>query len=71
MTGVRSFPRMARLTANAALLAAAGALLLPGGAAADNTRVSIFDYQWSNKEVHINLGEKSPGTGSGPTCSTR
>ncbi len=57
---------MARITANAALLAAAGALLLPAAASADNTRVSIFDYQWSNKEVHINLGEKVTWDWLGP-----
>jgi len=48
----------------AAILAAA--LVLPAPAAADNTRVSIFDYQWSNKEVHINLGEKVTWDWLGP-----
>jgi plastocyanin len=42
------------------------AALVPAGAAADNTRVSIFDYQWSNKEVHINLGEKVTWDWLGP-----
>jgi plastocyanin len=50
----------------AAALAIALALALPTGAAADNTRVSIFDYQWSNKEVHINLGEKVTWDWLGP-----
>ena len=42
------------------------ALILPAAASADNTRVSIFDYQWSNKEVHINLGEKVTWDWLGP-----
>jgi len=50
----------------AAALAVAAALALPASAAADNTRVSIFDYQWSNKEVHINLGEKVTWDWLGP-----
>ncbi|HEX4306219.1 MAG TPA: hypothetical protein VHZ54_09295 [Solirubrobacterales bacterium] len=66
LTRVRTYPRIARITANAAALAAAAALLLPAGAHADNTRVSIFDYQWSNKEVHINLGEKVTWDWLGP-----
>jgi len=45
------------LAAVAALALPAAALLLPPAAAAGNTRVSIFDYQWSNKEVHVNLGD--------------
>jgi plastocyanin len=44
----------------------AAALVLPAAAAADNTRVSIFDYQWSTKEVHINLGEKVTWDWLGP-----
>ena len=50
--------RRLRRSAVAAAAVVALAAAWPGGAAADNTRVSIFDYQWSNKEVHINLGEK-------------
>ncbi len=54
----------------AAVIALACAALLalawPGGAAADNTRVSIFNYEWSNKEVHINLGEKVTWDWLGP-----
>jgi plastocyanin len=42
------------------------ALLVPGAARADNTRVSIFDYQWSNKEVHVDLGEKVTWDWLGP-----
>jgi plastocyanin len=49
-----------------AVLAAAAVLALPSAASADNTRVSIFDYQWSNKEVHINLGEKVTWDWLGP-----
>ena len=41
-------------------------LVVPARAAADNTRVSIFDYQWSNKEVHVNLGEKVTWDWLGP-----
>ena len=48
------------------MLAAAAALVWPGAAAADNTRVSIFNYEWSNKEVHINLGEKVTWDWLGP-----
>lgn len=63
LTRVRTFPYIGRVTANALVVAA---LVWPGGAAADNTRVSIFDYQWSNKEVHINLGEKVTWDWLGP-----
>ena len=41
-------------------------LAVPARAAADNTRVSIFNYQWSNKEVRINLGEKVTWDWLGP-----
>jgi plastocyanin len=44
----------------------AAALVLPAAASADNTRVSIFNYQWSNKEVHVNLGEKVTWDWLGP-----
>jgi plastocyanin len=47
-------------------LACLGALLLPATSAADNTRVSIFNYEWSNKEVHVNLGEKVTWDWLGP-----
>ena len=59
-------PRIARISANSALLLAAAALVWPGGAVADNTRVSIFNYEWSNKEVHVNLGEKVTWDWLGP-----
>ncbi|HEX4610302.1 MAG TPA: cupredoxin domain-containing protein [Urbifossiella sp.] len=49
-----------------ALLAAAGALVLPAGAAAQNTRVTISNYEWSIKEVHINLDEKVDWEWIGP-----
>jgi plastocyanin len=57
-----------RLTLSRAALAVlcAAALAFPAAASADNTRVSIFDYQWSNKEVHINLGEKVTWDWLGP-----
>jgi plastocyanin len=48
------------------ILAVSAALAWPASAAADNTRVSIFDYQWSNKEVHVNLGEKVTWDWLGP-----
>jgi plastocyanin len=63
---VRTYRRIATISANAAALTAAAALVLPGVAAADNTRVSIFDYQWSNKEVHVNLDEKVTWDWLGP-----
>lgn len=50
----------------AVLLACVALLALPARAAADNTRVSIFNYEWSNKEVHINLGEKVTWDWLGP-----
>jgi plastocyanin len=59
--------RLRRRAPAAALVALAlAAAAWPAGAAADNTRVSIFDYQWSNKEVHINLGEKVTWDWLGP-----
>lgn len=47
---------------------AAGACLgaLAPGAAATNTRVEISNYEWSNKEVHINLDEKVTWDWLGP-----
>lgn len=41
-------------------------LSLAGVAAANNTRVSIANYAWSNKSVHINLGEKVTWDWLGP-----
>jgi plastocyanin len=58
--------RLRRAALAAATVASLGAALWPGVAAADNTRVSIFDYQWSTKEVHINLGEKVTWDWLGP-----
>jgi plastocyanin len=58
--------RAARLAAGATSLAAAAALLLPAGAAAQNTRVTISNYEWSIKEVHINLDEKVDWEWIGP-----
>jgi plastocyanin len=55
------------LTWAAALAAsAAAALALPVAAAADTTRVEISNYEWSNKEVHVNLGEKVTWDWLGP-----
>jgi plastocyanin len=50
----------------AVALACVFLLALPARAAADNTRVSIFNYEWSNKEVHVNLGEKITWDWLGP-----
>ena len=66
MRRVRTLPRYARLSANAALLAAGVALVLPTGATAQNTRVTISNYEWSIKEVHINLDEKVDWEWIGP-----
>jgi len=38
-------------------IASATALLLPAGAEAANTRVSIANYAWSQPQVHVDLGE--------------
>jgi plastocyanin len=50
------------------LLGLACALLLvaPTAASALNTRVSIANYSWSNKEVHVDLGEKVTWDWLGP-----
>jgi len=50
------------------LLAAAAALALvfPSSAGAVNTRVSIFNYAWSQPEVHVDLGEKVTWDWLGP-----
>jgi len=47
-------------------LAAALTLLLSGPAAAVHSRVSISNFEWSNKQVHINLGEKVTWDWLGP-----
>ena len=60
----RTSPRYAGTTAFALLLAL-GALLAPA-AAATNTRVSIAYYKWSQREVHIDLGEKVTWDWLGP-----
>ncbi len=49
-----------------AALAIGGAALAPATTMADNTRVEIANYEWSNKEVHINLGEKVTWDWLGP-----
>jgi plastocyanin len=48
-----------------AVVAAAGAALAPA-ATATNTRVSIANYAWSNREVHIDLNEKVTWDWLGP-----
>lgn len=50
------------------LLAAAAAIafLLPAGANAANTRVSIADYAWSRPQVRVDLGEKVTWDWLGP-----
>jgi plastocyanin len=58
--------RLGRPAQAAAIALLAAALTFPAAASADNTRVSIFDYQWSNKEVHVNLGEKVTWDWLGP-----
>jgi hypothetical protein len=40
------------------LLALAWVLILAPSAFAANTRISITNYEWSSKQVHIDLGEK-------------
>lgn len=42
------------------------ALVFPASAAAVNTRVSIFDYAWSQPQVHVGLGEKVTWDWLGP-----
>lgn len=59
-------PRASRAAYAVAALACIAAVAWPGAAAADNTRVSIFNYEWSNKEVHVNLGEKVTWDWLGP-----
>ncbi|HET7121589.1 MAG TPA: plastocyanin/azurin family copper-binding protein [Solirubrobacterales bacterium] len=55
-------PRLLRLAATTLV---ALALLAPAAEAA-NTRVSIANYAWSNREVHVNLGEKVTWDWLGP-----
>jgi plastocyanin len=57
--------RGARL-ALAALAAALLAVVLASPAAANNTRVSIANFEWSNKTPHIDLGESVIWTWTGP-----
>lgn len=52
--------------ASATALLLLGAAALPTSAGATNTRVSIAYYKWSNKEVHIDLGEKVTWDWLGP-----
>ncbi|MBS1862510.1 MAG: cupredoxin domain-containing protein [Actinobacteria bacterium] len=55
-----------RLARSAGLLACLAALAWPGSALATNTRVTISNYEWSIKEVHINLDEKVDWEWIGP-----
>ncbi|HET8565827.1 MAG TPA: plastocyanin/azurin family copper-binding protein [Solirubrobacterales bacterium] len=59
----RTLLRLAAFTATALL---AAALAVPAAATATNTRVSIAYYKWSNREVHIDLGEKVTWDWLGP-----
>lgn len=54
-----------RLLVTLAAALALGAALAPAAGAA-NTRVSISNYAWSNREVHINLNEKVTWDWLGP-----
>lgn len=60
---VRASPRYAVITTFALLLAA---LVFAPAAGATNTRVSIAYYKWSQREVHIDLGEKVTWDWLGP-----
>jgi plastocyanin len=55
-----------RLTWAACALACLVAFAWPAAASAVNTRVAISNYEWSIKEVHINLGEKVDWEWIGP-----
>lgn len=61
---MRALSRYAGITAFVLLPLAA--LVLAPAAAATNTRVSIAYYKWSQKEVHIDLGEKVTWDWLGP-----
>lgn len=61
---VRTSSRCAAMAAFVLLLAAA--LVVAPAAGATNTRVSIAYYKWSQKEVHIDLGEKVTWDWLGP-----
>lgn len=49
--------RLLALAPGALLLALPLALLVPAGANADNRRISISDYRWSQPEIQLDLGE--------------
>lgn len=53
-------------TAVSILAASILALVLAGSAQAGNTRVSIADFQWSDKTPHVDLGESVIWTWTGP-----
>jgi plastocyanin len=57
--------RVARALSLASLILAA-ALLLPALADASNRRISISNYQWSDPEIHIDLGEHVTWYWTGP-----
>jgi plastocyanin len=50
----------------ALVLLALASMVAPAGASALNTRVSIANYSWSNREVQIDLGEKVTWDWLGP-----
>ena len=64
LAGLRA--RGARAGGAATCLALAALLALAPAASANNTRVEISNYRWSNPEVQINLGEKVTWDGLGP-----
>ncbi len=55
-----------RIARVAALILCLAGLLWPAAALATNTRVGISNYEWTIKEVHINLGEKVTWEWLGP-----
>jgi plastocyanin len=56
-----------RLTGPALLaLFLIGALLVPAAAGAANRRIAISDYQWSDPNIHIDLGEHVTWYWTGP-----
>jgi plastocyanin len=62
-------PRLLRGRGALLVLAAALFLIPAAPAAAVNTRVSISNFEWSNKQVHIDLGEKVTWDWLGPNLA--
>jgi plastocyanin len=59
-------PISPRYAGTAVVVLALAAVAFPTGAEAANTRVSIFNYAWSQPEVHVDLGEKVTWDWLGP-----